>query len=160
MFADLMAMPAPDLSGYGVDPDMGWYLGKCRVETDGRFWQPSPDGELSVIVPVMDGEDLVDLLVFTPAKPEKWALRCGEGRALGVGSLIGASVPVRLFSTPLQWLQHRGDGLMVLDWPAMVPILRCCETLVISDEAFARQVRKRLAEPVRVPRIIPEWTEA
>ena len=60
------------LKRYGVtDPCARSICGFARIVQMGRFYEPHPDGDWAIIVPVIDVDELVDLLAFDPSEPEK-----------------------------------------------------------------------------------------
>ncbi len=58
---------------------------------------------------------LVDLLAFRPEWPDRWALRCGAAEWLGsIPPQYCDPDPVRIWSSPVRWLQSSCDGLVML----------------------------------------------
>ena len=122
------------------------------------LYQVSPDaGLLNVIIPVVEDGALVDLCAFRTDDPGNWALRTGNGWALGLGQGMGEymwGLPVHLYSDPLDWLRGSGEGICVLDWASPeIHRLDVLENVVCSDQATAALLQRALTRPVRVPNI-------
>lgn len=97
-------------------------LGRMRVEfgRDG-FWSPIDIGGVQALVlPVMDGPELIDMVAFSPLSPDQWYLRRGDGRILGSGSGMAdwdtGIEEIRIFATPMEWMMAGGEGICVLTW--------------------------------------------
>ena len=112
----------------GVDPRHlaamtgGGEIGRMRVEfgRDG-FWSPIDGGGVQALVlPVLDGQQLVDMVAFSPLSPDQWYLRRGDGRILGSGGGMAdwdtGMEEIRIFATPMDWMIAGGDGICVLTW--------------------------------------------
>ena len=135
--------------GYGVD--------RVEPDGDGRY-QPSPQGESQVILPVYDETgELVDLVAFPTRSPHNWRVRCGQGWALGLEQGLeryhwGEALP--LHSSPLNWLRSGCVGLTVIDWTAPeVAGLRDMESIICEDARLASVLREALTLPSRLPSI-------
>lgn len=157
---EFLSFARADLSKFDVDAAGNDYIAKAKVRTDGRFFVLADDGEWMVIVPVMEDGEIDDLLAFHPSSPEKWYRRYDGPAFLGGDCLVAASVPPILHPHPLAWLQHGGDGIVVLNWSAARPVLRCHDKLIVLDPAYLTVVAERMMEPPRVPEIVCERTEA
>ena len=101
------------------------------ITRDGLHFEPDPDGDgFAFIVPVRidnllspeaadpvvtvrDGA-IVDLLAFSAAVPNRWALRTGAGTWLGcVEPQYMGPAPTPIWRTPLRWLGE-GCGIVLL----------------------------------------------
>ena len=142
-------------------------LTAIRIATrpDGTY-RVDPDGQLAVLVPVRDRYGgIVDAVAFFQEEPEQWWLRHGdEAPILGAQALAHAGwerQPLILWETPLQWLLHRRNGCVVLDWgvdlrPIFedVPAINC-QSAALRDRlqenflAFGPQLTVRAGDDVR-----------
>lgn len=150
------------LGRYGVtDPDAQAHCGLVQIEHPdiGRFYEPRPGGEYAIIVPVMDGEELVDLLAFDPRKPDRWWVRLDACCFLGGDNIFCQSAPIEIWRTPLRWLKATCEGVVVLDWGAASPTLRPLEEAHAEDTDHGQDIRRRLQQPLPIPEIrVPECT--
>ncbi len=133
-------------------------FGIASISDAGRGqYVPDPDGGRAMIVPVHEGDELVDLLAFHTLTPERWLLRLGLGWALGLEESLERyrwGDPLPLHKTPLDWFKAGCDGLCVIDWEAPeVRTLTDFPTLLIRDEALERRTIAALTKPYRLPRI-------
>lgn len=96
-------------------------IGAARVVVAGDgTYRPDASGQYGAILPVYgsDGE-LGDLVAWFLEQPTHWWLRDGGepilgSRALAVAAFFGD--PIRLYSTPEQWLLAGGSGVVILLW--------------------------------------------
>lgn len=150
-------------------------IGTAKVElaSDGASWVPGgPDPRL--IVAVRDAEGaLIDLVAIASHCRDEWALRTGDGWALGLGALAEAAqardeaaarasegskrrqVTVRLHGTPLDWLAAECSGICVLDWgPLALTALRSLgEGVTIQTDPGAQDRLKALLAHGGLPRV-------
>lgn len=152
----------------------------ARVEGTSDFWQPDPDAERVVTLPIFGRTGFCyDIVAWPPARPAAWALRAGLANALaledimGIGDLVvvgdveaafalaradvdpdQGNVAVNLFATPLAWLRAGGRGICVLDWRAVQPtdLTRC--VLVCADQKHARAVDREVDRCWRRNRVV------
>lgn len=152
---------------HGVtDADVQLHCGLTQIDADttGRFYQPVDDGAPAIIVPVLDAEELVDLLAFDPRRPERWWLRIGAVPLLGGDELAYLLLGPKLFAeplwvhrTPLNWLRNSCHGVVILDIDrglgdlAIVP-----NGIAAEDAAHQRELKDRLARAAmrRLPNVI------
>jgi hypothetical protein len=128
-----------------------WGLQSVAVE-DGHY-MPDPSGQAAIIVPVADDGRIVDLAA-TGLASRRSATRTGLGAILGQAALDRAlvhRVPLHLFSDPIEWLQHRGAGAVVLDWRAAAFVLSDLAGIACTSDLLAGRVEKALHQPLRVP---------
>lgn len=133
----------------------GWGVVNASAGDDGLYLPGS--GEPHLVLPVIENGDLIDLVAFRSATPERWLLRTGQGWALGLERGLEPHTwhPETLLScNPLDWLRADCEGLCVLDWGAPethylvgVPHLEC------STPELAGLLRGALSKPVRLPTI-------
>lgn len=132
-------------------------LGRVRAIEGERFWEPQEDGAARLALAVHSGPDLVDIVAFAPASPDRWTLRRGAGVMLGEDALWhacamrgpGARTIVAVHATPMAWLRAGGEGVCVLDWSAealgMLRMLGPEVTLLAADAGAAVKLRDALA---------------
>lgn len=148
----------------------GHPLGVARVLwRSGGIYEPDESGDLAVILPVGWPASgtltaphwyLVDLVAFCPASPDRWALRTGNGWALG-GHMLEhwEGDPVAIVETPLDWLRAGADAVCVLDWANASqawPLLRMVSELVVGDHPFARKLAAAIDRTAPRPRLSVE----
>ena len=136
------------LRRHGVaDPSARAICSYIRVVRMGRFYEPHPSGELHVIVPVIDVDELVDLIAFDPSNPEIWRYRIGgerllDGNALG-DQLLGK--PLQVFRTPLSWLQGRCAGIVLFDLGrAYIDLETAPNGIIGEDDVHTDEVRRAM----------------
>ncbi len=152
---ELLATAEADLSGYGVT-DWPGHVRKAKVRRSDRFFEFDDDGEMEIILPVMEGGELDDLVCFHPSRPRDVGRRVDGPCMLGGDNIVAATIPIVVHPDPLSWLC--GDGVFVLNWTLARPILRALDTLVIFDDAFRKEVAEKLKMPPHMPRLTNEPT--
>lgn len=147
--------------------------GKVELSADGASWVPGgPDSRL--IMAVRDDlGDLIDLVAIASHRRDEWALRSGDGWALGLTALAAIEqardeaqlltrdgarrrpVLLRLFANPLDWLAADGEGLCVLDWgPLALTRLRALgEGVTIQTDPGAQDRLRALLAHGGLPRV-------
>jgi hypothetical protein len=76
------------------------------IPDTGGLFAPSLSGTPAIVVPVQTPE-IIDLIAWIPAEPDKWYMRTGQGRILGLYDLQHAIVyrqPIKAHENPLKWL--------------------------------------------------------
>jgi hypothetical protein len=58
---------------------------------------------------------------------------------------------LRLYSDPLEWLQHGRDGACLIDWRAARFDLADMPAIACSSDMLAASVEKALRQPVNLP---------
>ena len=144
------------LHALGIPTEARLMCGTARIQPEGKFYQPDADGTMAVIIPIIEGEVIVDLIAFQPAWPELWWLRRGEAPFLGGDALewLWLDEPPLVFKTPLAWLKAGAphNGIAILDWSAARRHLLDTD-IVATDIAFGRELKRRLTIPARRPRV-------
>jgi hypothetical protein len=133
------------LVGLGVDratlAGMGRHhfslgVGKC-LDLGGGTFCPSDDGRISLVLPVYEEGELVDLVALNTDAPHDTRLRVGDGWALGVEHGLDGydwDEPLQLHISPLDWMKADCIGLCVLDWGSpKVALLRDYDSLALGD---------------------------
>lgn len=94
--------------------------GRCRaIERDGR-WEEQRDGLPRLIVPVWEHGWVTDLVALNSAARGSWSLLRGDAVMLGYQEYYWSHFDdrstLRLFGTPLDWLEGECRGICVLRW--------------------------------------------
>jgi len=176
-FADLVPLVTAGV-GWGAIADVAPAHALIRVSQDTAF-EPDEEGGHAFVIPVRvestvtpeafdpaaavrDG-GAVDLVAFHPAKPHRWALRCGNAEWLGaIEPQYLAPDSVRVWRTPLAWLQAGCRGIVLLS-PERVSryrTLSCLHSIVAEDLEHASELRRILERPWPAPQVITLQTEA
>jgi hypothetical protein len=149
-----------------------WPFGVAAAEPLGNgLYQPG-EGQLHIVLPVVEDWTLIDLMAFRPSVPGDWLLRTGNGFALGLEEGLGvwtaylpadpAAVPPRyqvgsplhLFSDPLDWVRGGRQGVCVVDWGSPdIRRLAGLPVVTVSDHATGKLLRQALTRPVQFPKI-------
>lgn len=148
-----------------------------RLDKGGARWEPDHEdgGHFAYITPLrverpdtaLSPEpweaarfgELVDLIAWDPAAPQRWALRVGASSSLG-SIPWGEPFPATIRASPLSWLKADCDGLVLLtrDPVEVRAILGEFEHGIQAEsDALTAQLRKLVATPVaRPPRILTQ----
>ncbi|MFD1610824.1 hypothetical protein ACFSCW_03300 [Sphingomonas tabacisoli] len=131
------------------------HIAVAEVEEVSGFYAPIEGAPLHFITPVRVAGELIDLIAWRPARPDKWLLRTGAAWALGEDHAIGDwDGALDLHARPLDWLRAAGSGLCVLDWNAAdVRQLANVQTVRVSNPAVGRTLITALSRPARLPTI-------
>lgn len=132
-------------------------FGVVEAETErSGLYQPAP-GRAYICQPVLDGETIVDLVIWHSARPDRWWLRTGHGWALNPSSLDPdgwSTQQPHLCSCPLEWLKGGANDAVILDWSANeVAALRGHEAISCADTATAATLNDALQRSGRFPTI-------
>lgn len=128
-------------------------FGVSFVTIDGNNYAPEPGGRPALIVPYFEGGELVDL-VATGFATRTCRTRDGLCVALGTDQIEQArwnEGQLRLYSDPLEWLQHGRQGACVVDWRAARHALADVPAIACSSDMLAARVEKAMRQPVRLP---------
>jgi len=138
-------------------------LGVAQVTVSKTGWEPlGPDRRLLLAVR-RDGE-LIDAAALASHSRNEWALRTGDGWALGMDLIDDAHralageqnrLRVRLYGTPFDWLAGGGDGLCVLDWSqaALMELRLLGERVTIEVSPGAAERMKAMLAYGGLPRV-------
>jgi hypothetical protein len=138
-----LRLPAEGVPVWGVE----------SVAVEHGHYAPDPAGRPAIIVPVDDDGPMIDL-VATSLASRRIATRTGHSVVLGQYAFDRALVdqaPLHLFCDPIEWLQRRGAGAVVLDWRVAPFILTDLASIACSSALLASRVDKALRQPLRVP---------
>lgn len=166
-WVDLEPLRAAAVGGPGAA--LGIALAPITVTSRG-FYQPDPDGGRAFVVPVrVDSAttpeagdpvhairhgEIVDLVAFSAAFPNRWALRTGAALWLGaVEPQYLMPNPVPIWRTPLHWLGNDCAGLVLLsrDRRDRYRVLSTLDSILAEDEQHAEELRQLLAAPWLAP---------
>ena len=130
------------------------------------FFDIVDDGEEAAIVEALaeDAVTIVDLVAWPVGNPVRFATAIGAAAVLGENVAANpvtyfAEAPMRLFRTPLAWLQAGCDGAVTLDpargarWLLDLPSKR----IAAEDEEHAAEIavaRRRIVDRQRI--VVPD----
>ena len=86
----------------------------------------------------------------TRSQPRPCVAHATDPRILGLAApdrAVVHRVPLHLFSDPIEWLQHRGAGAVVLDWRAAAFVLADLAGIACTSDLLAGRVEKALRQP-------------
>ena len=135
-------------------------FGVDRIDVDdaGRWW-PDEAGKPALVVPVIERGEPIDIVAFRSNQPARWWWRIGIGGLLGSDVLnrnVWPGDELRVVSTPIAWICAAGEAVCILDWdlpdPEISP-MRDFHVIKCDTEILASRLRKRLAQPRKVPPI-------
>ena len=139
------------------------------VRFDGPWFDIVEDGEEAVVVEALaeDSTTVMDLVAWPINDPTRFATAIGAASVLGENvaanpSTYFAGAPLRLFRTPLAWLQSGCDGAVILDptrgarWLLDLPSSRIAaeddgHAAEIEADRLALVTRQRLVVPIAQP---------
>jgi hypothetical protein len=160
------------LQAAGIDAAVP--IGVSRIAVDGDRYSPWGDTTgCAFIVPVrVDWSDtpestrgieavrsgnLIDLLALCPERSDRWALRLGDADWIGtMPPQYGNPDPVRIWRSPVRWLQSGCRGLVMLTRSGadIYRILSGCDTLHVEDDPeHERELLRILTRPWPVPKV-------
>lgn len=128
------------------------------VDDSGRWW-PDPEGTSAIVLPVVEHGEVIDIVAFRSSQPARWWWRAGCASMLGQDLLDRSVWPgdkLLVVGTPLAWIAAAGQACCILDWGLPdyeIAPLRDRNELVCDTPLLAGRLRKRLAQPRRVPPI-------
>lgn len=148
------------LARHGVtDPNARQLCGVDRIVQFGKFYEPCPTGEYAIIMPVIDVDELVELIAFDPRTPNQWFQRIGGERLLGGDALGGQLLgnPLRIYRTPLSWMKRRRDGIVVFDIDrAFIDLKTAPNGIIGEDDLHTEELRRAMTRTAlgRLPRFL------
>jgi hypothetical protein len=133
-----------------------WGFGWAKPEADGTYTLNRETGQAAAIIPVSDGESIVDLVAVSLAT-RRSRTRYGLAYILGFNEIALARIegrPVRILRDPLEWLLSGGAGVVVLSWNEEIRHeLSDAAGIICRTDDFARTVDTALRVPINVPPI-------
>ncbi len=175
--ADMRPIDRNLLVDHGITPGVGTLLvGTAPITLNADRTLYEPDGGVfstdAFISPVMIEHadtpesaspaqavrfgQLIDLVAWHPAAPERYALRTGAAEWLGaIEPQYLDPEPVVIHRGVLSWLQARATGLVLLGQEPMSRwrVLSACASLQAQGEKHAKELRKALRLPGPVPTV-------
>jgi hypothetical protein len=152
------------------------YRGAVRVgtveamtHTDG-YYEPFSLGRRLYVVPAIplcsifdpefDGNapPIGDLIAFDLAEPNRFWVRTGAASFINPYAFAHASlyrVPLPVWSSPLAWLRAGGDGVVILDDTAHLPLWFGGLVAIQADSVeLGRKIKARMAQQSKLPEIM------
>jgi hypothetical protein len=134
-------------------------FGITNIITTGATYEPMEHGKRAFIMPavplredVLDN-DVGDLIAWHPENPEKWWCRLGALPFLNFEAVERAAhyhEPLRLRALPLSWLKSGGQGAVILDQSAHLPLwLGGVSKIIFEDLVLAKRVKARMRKQER-----------
>ena len=121
--------------------------------------EPLPDGTFAfaegareaIIIGVRDESDeLADLVAWRPGRPDRWRRRLGAATFAGENDVRAAAFfrhPLRVFASPLSWLQRNCLGAVILDPEADIRAdLDGVPEIEAETLELGREISRQLAE--------------
>ena len=105
---------------------------------------------VAFVQPVVVDRQLVDLIYWRASDPQTWRLRCDMAPILGEEQARRAALfgeVIRVYTSPLEWLLHLGQGVVVLDWRCCLSLHFTGARLLVSDLALADSLRRAMTSP-------------
>ena len=130
--------------------------GIATVTVDHEFYQPDEGGKLAVIVPVLDREQIIDLVACTFGTLQV-RTRKGVAPVLGHEWIDDAKLglePLKVFDDVLSWLRGRCRGVVVLDFEAAPRLLRDVPALHCESHAMAEFLIEGFEWPLPYPPVL------
>lgn len=136
-------------------------MARISPRTDGTFIR-TENGQWAFTLGVDDRDGrLVDFVAYFLSAPATWWLRRREIPILGAEKLSQAEFyqqPLRLFETPHDWLEARGDGVCVLSWDVdLLPIFQQVFPIVCQSARLKKRLKSSFNK--HQPRITVQSTE-
>ncbi|MCZ6604843.1 MAG: hypothetical protein O7A03_06825 [Alphaproteobacteria bacterium] len=141
------------LTKFGVPAEATPIAGLDRIQNNGNWYWPDPDGQPFVILPAFDSGEVADLVAFQPHRPMNFKTRTGAVPMLGIDNTATNFGPLRIWRHPLNYLRARLEGVVILSWGGALPLLACCNEIIAEDVEHGREIRKRLSRPIALPKI-------
>ena len=139
----------------------GLFLANIVPDPPGRF-RFDPRGIEAAVVEAIgeDCESVEDIVAWPVGDPELVLTACGIATVLGEAHAANPATfalgqPLRLFRTPLAWLQAGCQGAVVLDYQRGARWLRDLDgPIAAEDEAHAAHIREAIIATLRLTRIM------
>lgn len=139
----------------------GVSIAMSRIEPlSGGLYQPNDEGMAALLIAVCDEPSdvlhpILDIIAVRSPSPARWWWRSGLAGMLGQ-NLIENDMgnPVKVVSTPIEWLAEAGRAVCVLDWSTNSPAwtaLRHGPALTFSNDGLRQKVRNALISTTPLP---------
>jgi len=151
-----------------VDIALGM-VGAAYGHVVGERFEPLPGGKLAYCTPIrvdpfrplsletpapasaVRAGEIVDLILWHPDAPGRWALRAGSAEYLGlIEPQYCGPEPVAIHRSVLGWFRAGCDGLVILSpdpWIVYRLLSQCTSGIVAEDERHAEELRAALEHP-------------
>jgi hypothetical protein len=133
-----------------------WGFGWAKPQADGTYTLDRATGQPAAIIPVSDGQSIVDLVAVSLAT-RRARTRFGLVYWLGFNEIAQARIegrPVQILPDALAWLLAGGAGLTVLIWNEEVRHeLSDAAGISCPTDDLARVVDTALRAPITIPPI-------
>jgi hypothetical protein len=129
-----------------------WPIGATKVAfTGNNTFELDADGERVLTFLIEDHGKVIDIATWQP-RTGKLATWLATGFAIGQEAIFNpatyfAGGALLVHETPLQWLQAKREGIVILRPDLAHAYLAGCRRIVCSDAAHARQVERWLQPP-------------
>ena len=126
-----------------------------EIDRHGDF-VPGP-GAAHIVQPVVEREQLIDLVAWRSSNPQRWGMRTGLGWLLNADTCFATRWDgdrLQLHATPLDWLRTDAAGGVVLDWDSPdLTWLRGFAQIDCGNDMVAASLGRALNKPSRLPRL-------
>ncbi|MET4807498.1 hypothetical protein [Limibacillus sp. MBR-115] len=144
-----LALPSPTATATTTIPGFDWSA--VHKASWGLFWtrvRPCRGGLFSLaescdrdsvpvfLLPIFEDGQAVDLVAWQPGKPSRWRRLRGDADMLGADQAFDADFmqqPLKVYSTPQDWLVAGGGGCCPLTDAALLRLVRA-ESLVVDTK--------------------------
>lgn len=169
-----ITVSADYLRDYGIDRDAlearAGCLGILRGEMlPGSRWYFRPDGDALAVIEVFgpDDESTLDLCAWpADGDPARFATMFGNASVLGAARVENPATyhggqPLRVFRTPLGWLQAGCEGVVILDRVAAVDTLAEAPGRIAGEDIeHGREIARLLRHYVDPRKVVAPIREA
>lgn len=149
-------------------------VGIAEIGIANGKWSPRFNGEEAFIVPVGDGDEIVDLVAFKLRSPRTFWPMTGAGMALGYEAIEEAEAQTHylrndgcpedwlgsewsagaltVHESPFEWLRADRKGVVILSWQHYWPLyLGGIGGILASNRDFAMRLLEKLERPFSIP---------
>jgi hypothetical protein len=134
----------------------GLFCGIAKVlPHGGKYFDFDEGGRWRFILPELFCEEIVDLIAFSPNRPQRVKTWCGMATMLGQEQIERSAFVLgktALWDDPLQWLRAGCDGGMVLQF-SPPPMLLYGTTIIASSMTLAERLEASFALHLQPPEI-------
>ena len=124
-----------------------WPIGATTLRFDGDRFEPDRKGINALTLVCFDRGEPIDVIAWSPRTND---LASYLGRAIFLGDEDDAFNPatwfdgedLRIHASPIEWLQHERQGVVILDERRAGAILRNVRSVICTDTALAERVHE------------------
>jgi len=131
-------------------------FGADSVSFEGACYEPTPYGEPAIIQPVIEHDEIVDLLAWSPKQPDRMATRLDYAAVLNLDAVSYADwhkTPLVVHATALDWLRASCNGAVVIDMQRAWAQLHGVSEVTTTDHELATKLRAILRRPWPAPTV-------